>query len=166
MTLNEASDYMMRIVTERSERFSGLPLSVKVERDLMDKLFSPTEKERAARFIAVSIVLSAEGGSSEDEYALSLGAEVKRGEVSEGELSRSLAELDRAIDETVRRLTEAEDVAAELSALCRESEAEYDVFLGEMKKSSRRAMIRSVAFSVIIIIIMILLSFFTRQAAG
>ena len=166
MTLHEAGDYMMRLVSERAERFSGLGLSVKIERDLMDRLFSPTEKEKSARFITVSIVLGREDGVSKDEYALSLGAEVKRGEVHESELSRSLAELDAAITETVRRLSSAEDKGAELSALCRESDAEYDVFLNKMKKSSRISMIRSVAFSVIILLLMILLSFLTRQAAG
>ena len=166
MTLHEAGDYMMRVVSERAERFSGLGLSVKIERDLMDRLYVETKKEKAARFITVSIVLTDESGRTADEYALSLGAEIKRGEVSETELSRSLAELDTAITETLKRLSRAKDTTAELSTLCRESEAEYDLFLEKMKKSSRVSMIRSVGFSLIILILMIVLSFLTRQAAG
>ena len=165
MKFNEASEYMMSLVSERIERFSGLGLTVKIERDLMDKMFSHTENERAARFITVSLVISA-SEASEDEYALSLAADVKRGEVSEDELAKSLRELDEAIDETVARISASADAGAEISALCHESEAEYDLFLAEMKKSSKKAMLRSVLFSGLIFIIMIILSLVTKYAAG
>ena len=166
MKFSEANEYMMRVVGERAERFSGLDLTVKIERDLMDRMFSPTDKERSARFITVSLVISAVDGAKEDEYALSLGAEVKHGEVDEGELSKSLAELDAAIDETVTRLSAAEYIPTEISRMCRESEEEYDLFLAEVKKSSRRAMIRSAVFSGIIIILMLAFSLIAKYAAG
>ena len=165
MQFKEAGEYMMSLVTERVERFSGLGLTVKIERDLMDKMFSHTENERAARFITASLVISADNDST-DEYALSLSAEIKHGEVNEDELSKSLKELDTAIEETVARLSASEDAGAEVSVLCRESEAEYDLFLGEMKKSNKKAMIRSVVFSGLIFIIMIILSLVTKYAAG
>ena len=166
MQINEAIEYMMNAASERAYRFDGLGLTVRVERDLMDKTFSPTEKERAAKYITVSIVILAEDGGSEDEYALSLGAEVKHGRVDENELSGALAEFDGAIGETVSRLTSATDITEEISRLCRESEAEYDVFLTEVKKSAKKQMIRSLVFSAIIILLMAIMSLVTKYAAG
>ena len=161
MTVNEALRRMRARIEEAVSRLSPFGVELARETEYMNSLYKPTEDEKRARFISVSVIISAEGLKDEDVYYLTLSAEIKRGQVNEELLQKSENEFERYLSDAEKRLGEAENPAAALAELSAEANAEWTEMLGKLETAKKRATVVNIvggALMLIGIVILILLA--------
>ena len=157
MLLNEAIKKMHEAAVSSSERFEYLGLATKIELDYMDKLLNPVSSPEGAKFVFVSTVIS-HGADAKDEYSMSLGAEIQRGNVDGDVLERDIVDFISMTEEVYERLSECEDINEEIRSLTAETSDEYSSFLESFPMSDKKnrktmiAVIAAVVFAVAAII--------------
>lgn len=134
---------MTELANALSEKFAGSGINADVQPGLLDRKMEAADSISKAKYIDVSIVLTAEGNGGDEEYCLTLGAEIFRGAVSES-LYRDMDEFKQIVAETVQRLKDSENKAAGIRALIKEAEGELDGVLSDIKKRRRKTIITAV----------------------
>lgn len=151
MTANEALERITARVNEAKARFVGLGVKVNTETEYMNSLFKSTDNPARAKFMSVSLIISADGLCDDDIYYLSLSCEVKGKKVDEAMLEKSEAEFEKYLNDTVTRLAEG-DPKAVLEALSKEANAEWEEVLGKLQKSQKRATLINIIGGALIVV--------------
>lgn len=140
MRAEEALEKMTELANALSESFAGSGVNADVQPGLLDRKMDAADSISKAKYIDVSIVLSAEESGEDEEYCLTLGAEIFRGTVSES-LYRDMNEFTELVTKTAERLKGSENKAAVIKALIKEAEGELDGVIADIKKRRRKAII-------------------------
>lgn len=143
MRAEEALEKMTELVNALSKKFAGSGVNADVQSGLLDRKMDAADSISKAKYIDVSLVLSAEENGGDEEYCLTLGAEIFRGTVSES-LYRDMDEFTELVARTAERLNGIENKAEGIKALIKESEGELDGVISDIKKRRRKAIITAV----------------------
>ncbi len=153
MRIYEAVERMHEALDGVEALFLGFGLSVLREEFYSDRLLRDTSPERA-KFVNVTLVLKAVGAEGESaEHRIGIGAEVKRGEVSETDFSEAAAEFSRRVKEALDMLRENEDTRAVIAELDRCALLEYE----KLVKSYERAAPKMIAAIIICAVVAVAL---------
>ena len=152
MTLNEAISKMRSVVADSMEMLDGNGFTMSVDTDYMNQMLASVENEKKAKYVTVSLVITAEGINEGDEYCMSLGAMIARGGVDEAQLKKDIGGYMDMVKEAVEVLKGYENKTEGLKYLTDKASEEYEQLLKkieeEQKKNRRLAMIGNVVFIV------------------
>lgn len=134
MTVYEATEKMLEAARAEMPRFEALDFKCDTEVTYHDRKFAEATADKA-RYITVSLIITATQGEDAEplEYALGIGAELRRNEISDEELGASIGEFRTECESTENALSSAEDRASELKVLIEHSDAEYAALLKKLK---------------------------------
>lgn len=134
------------------ERLSRFGLDMKIEVDYMNGFFRSMDNPERARYATVSLVMTTEGIKEGDEYCLSLGADIKRGNVDDSRLAEDIVKFEEFAAECERTLEENETALDGLTVLTEKANLEYEKLLAEIdeeqKKSRKISLIGNIVFIV------------------
>lgn len=164
MKLDEALSAMTSLVEEQSKRFIGLGVTAKIETDLMDRALGSVTSPKKARFVTVTLVLSAEGITEGEEYCLSLGAEIKGSKVNET-IAKDMDSFVNMVDEALEQLSSYENKAEGIKALATAASREFDELVDKIKGESKKQKITGL-ISVLAIIAIFALFIFITMTGG
>ena len=77
MTVSEAIAKMQATVDASREKLEGNGFVMSVETDYMNGMLRTVDTPERARYVTVSLVVSAEGVAEGEEYCMSLGADIR-----------------------------------------------------------------------------------------
>lgn len=150
MRTSEAILKMTAIAESAKERLSRFGLDMKIEVDYMNGFFRSMEDPKHARYATVSLVMTTEGVKEGDEYCLSIGASIKRGNVDDARLAEDIVKFEEFLADTERVLEEHETVLEALTALTEKANQEFEKLMAEIdeeqKKSRKISMIGNIVF--------------------
>ena len=157
MTLDEALVLMNQKVDELLPLLDISGIKVTRETGFLNSLFMTAKNPKRAKFATVTLTLSAEGVEEENEYCISLTAEVKFGKVNEEKLALSFSEFEKYVKETAERLNAEGDATKTVLALSKEANAEYEKLLAELENARKKSQKISAIGTVLVVVgIMIL----------
>lgn len=152
-----AIEKMTAAAESAAEKIRESGLSVSVEHSYMTALLQSTDNPKKAKFITVSVVISAEDTKKGDEYCLSVGAEIRGGKIDDGQLERDLTAFDEMVSETLSRLSEYDSNSAAITALANEAQAEYEKLVEKLRADQKKQrIISAIGLSLVIVGIVIL----------
>ena len=151
MNVNEALERITAKVNEAARRFDGLGVNVTTETEYMNAFFKPTDSPAKARFMSVSLIISAEGLRDEDIYYLTLSCEIKGKRVDEALLEKSESEFEKYLNDTAERLADGTPKEV-LQTLSKEANAEWEEVLGRIQKSQKRATLINIIGGALIVV--------------
>ena len=155
MKLELARSKMTEIAEGAAERLRALGVEATVEFDYMDGMLRSVEPGKRVRYLTVSVIIAAEGIAKGEEYCLSLGAMLRRGEIDEEMLTRDSDKFNEMINDTVKRLEGAESVTEVIKQMTTEAEAECEKLLEKLEADNKRNRRISTISSVVIFVIII-----------
>ena len=148
-----------------AEKIREIGLSASVECSYMSALLQTVESPKRAKFVTVSVVISAEDTARGDEYCLSVGAEIRGGAVDDSLLERDLSSFSDMVEETVERLSGFDSLSKGVSVLASEAEAEYCRLLEKLRADQKKQrLISAIGLSLAVIGIVILFVVATLSA--
>ena len=163
MTVNEAIAKMQAVVEASKDRFSGCGFTMSVETDYMNGMLKSVEDVNKARYVTVSLVVSAEGIKEGEEYCMSLGADIRGKKINENQLNEDIAGYEKMVSEAVEALDGYENKSEGLACLTAKASEEYEKLVAkideEQKKSRRISMIGNIIFIVGIALLFIVALF-------
>ena len=160
-----AIEKALAVAESAAERIRGTGLFASVEQSFMTALLQTTDNPKRAKFITVSLVISAEDTKKGDEYCLSVGLEIRGGRVDDGQLERDLGSFEEMVSETLERLSEFESNGAAVTALAGEAQAEYDKLVERLSADQKKQrIISAIGLSLMFIGILILFIVATLSA--
>ena len=165
MKLSEAIERMTEVAEAAMERLARFGLNMKVEVDYMNAFFKTVEKPEKAKYATVSLVMTTEGVKEGDEYCISLGVDIKRGNVDDAQLAEDSKKYEEMAMECERVLDSHETVLEGLTVLTERATAECEKLMAEIeeeqKKSRKIAMIGNIVF-ILGIAILFLVAIFSK----
>ncbi len=160
-----AIDKMRATAEEAAEKIRAAGVYAKVECSYMNALLQTVENPKRAKFITVSVVISAEDTKKGDEYCLSVGAEIRGGRVEEAQLERDLSSFGDMIDETLERLSGFENKGEGVSVMANEAQAEYERLVEKLRADQKKQrIISAIGLSLVFVGIVILFIVATLSA--
>ena len=152
MTVSEAIAKMQSTVEASKEKFEACGFVMSVETDYMNGMFKSVEDIKKARYVTVSLVVSAEGIAEGEEYCMSLGAEIRGRQIDENRLDEDILNYHKMVDEAAELLEGYENKKDGLDALIKKASEEYAKLVARIeednKKRRRLSMISNVIFIV------------------
>lgn len=155
MKIYEAVARMHTAVDGVEALFEGYGLSISREEFYSDEQLLDTSPERA-KFVNVTLILSvsrSDGSGERAEHRIGIGAEAKRGEVSEAAFSEAEAEFSKRVKEALDMLREDDDTLAAIAELDRRAAEEYE----KIAKEYERALPKRIAAIVICLVVAVAL---------
>ncbi len=160
-----AIEKMTATAEAAAEKIRTIGLSASVERSYMNPLLQTTDNPKKAKYITISVVISAPETKAGEEYCLSVGAEMRGGKIDEAMLEKDLSTLDSMIDETIERLSSFDNKTEGVATLANEAEEEYraliDKLAGEQK---RQRIISAIGLALVFIGLIVLFTVATLTA--
>ena len=157
MKLNEALQLMNEKVDAAEKKFIDAGVTVTRETRYMNAIFAEIPSERGARFVSVTLNLSAENVDEENIFCLSLTAEIKKGAVNEEKLNLSFAEFDKYVESTEKDLKEGESLTAAINELSRKANEDYEKLLDDLNKMKAKQQKISFLSTVIVLVGVVIL---------
>ena len=150
MTVSEAIAKMQATVEGSKEKLEGNGFVMSVETDYMNGLFKSVEDKKKAKYVTVSLVISAEGVEEGEEYCMSLGADIRGKNVNEKQLGEDIEHYNKMVSDAAEVLSEYEDKVEGLGVLTKKAGEEYEKLMAkieeEQKKSRKISMIGNIIF--------------------
>lgn len=152
MTVSEAIAKMQATVEASREKLEGNGFVMSVETDYMNGMLRTVDTPERARYVTVSLVVSAEGVAEGEEYCMSLGADIRRKKVDETQLDKDIQNYLTMVDEAAEVIANYEDKTEGLAHLTKKASEEYEKLVAkieeEQKKSRKVALIGNIIFIV------------------
>ncbi len=152
MTVNEAIEKMQATVEASKQKLLDNGFTMSVETDYMNGMLGSVNDLKKAKYVTVSLVISAEGTAEGEEYCMSLGADIRTKKVNEEQLNRDIESYQKMVDDAVEVLAGYENKNEGLLSLTAKASEEYEQLLAkieeEQKKSRRVSMIINIVFIV------------------
>ena len=152
MTVSEAIAKMQAVVEASKERLDGCGFTMSVETDYMNGMLKSVEDVNKARYVTVSLVVSAEGVKEGEEYCMSLGADIRGKRINENQLNEDISGYEKMVSEAVEVLDGYENKNEGLAYLTAKASEEYEKLVAkieeEQKKSRKISMIGNIIFIV------------------
>lgn len=149
---------MTEIVSLAAERFTELGITAKIETDYMNRMLGPVGSIEKAKYITVTLILSTDEIQKDEEYCLSLGAEIKGSNIDDSILEKSIANFEQMIEETVDKLSEYENKTEAITVLAQTASEEVERLMEKIKASEKKQrLITYIGIAVIIVIFVILM---------
>ena len=164
MLLKEAIKIMTEATNGVAGEFSALGISSKIEVEYMDKLMNPVTSSDVAKFVFLSVVISGDA-TNQNEYSMSLGAEIKGGSVNEEILYNDIKDFLAMADEVYERLANSPNIDEDIREMTKETSDEYSSFLESFPMADKKhkktivAVTAAVVFAVAAIVAVTILAF-------
>jgi hypothetical protein len=163
MTLENAVERMTEAAELAAAKLREAGASVSVEVDYMNS-YLKTVDEAQAKFVTTSLVITAEGIPEGKEYCISLGAELRRGNIDAERLECDILKFEKLVDEAADRIYACENKSEAVSALATEAEAEFDKLVEKLNEDHRKGkLISAIGMGLVIIGVVILFIIATLQ---
>ena len=150
MTVNEAIEKMQAIVEASKQKLTDNGFTMSVETDYMNGMLVSVNDLKKAKYVTVSLVISAEGTPEGEEYCMSLGADIRSKNVNESQLDKDIKSYQKMVDDAVDILSGYENKNEGLASLTAKASEEYAQLLAkieeEQKKSRRISLIINIVF--------------------
>lgn len=125
-------------VTAAKERLDALDVITSTEIAYMDVWMRTITDPLKAKYVTVSLVISADGIDSGDEYCLSVGAKVSKKNAEKGLIERDIKEFDNLVDEAVEKISGAERAADAVNELANAASNEFDDLVTKIQASEKK----------------------------
>ena len=138
MTLNEAVERMNALAKAAEERLSVYGFDTKIESEYMNTSFQTVENPKKAKFVTTALVVSGEGVAEGDEYCMSIGAQIIRGNIDDAQLERDSGKFNQMVDEMIATLEKHEDKIAGLNELTTKANEEYKKLMDGIEENQKK----------------------------
>lgn len=160
-----AIEKMLATAGVAAEKIRAIGLSAAVEKSYMNPLLQTVDNPKKAKYITVSVVISAPETKAGEEYCLSVGAEMRGGRVDEDLLEKDLSTLNNMIDETIDRLSTFDNKGEGVATLANEAEEEYRALVDKLSADQKKQrIISAIGLALVFIGIIILFTVATLTA--
>ena len=143
-------------------RAAGALVSVAVE---YLSSYLKTVDEAHAKFVTVSLVITSDGLPEDEEYCISLGAELRRGNIDSERLECDILKFEKLVAEAEGRISAVENKREAITALAAEAAAEFDRLVAKLNEDHRKGKIIS-AIGMALVIIGVILLFIVATLEG
>ena len=152
ITVSEAIGKMQSTVAHAMERLEGNGFTMSVETDYMNQMLASVSDPKKAKYVTVSLVISADGIAAGDEYCMSLGAMISRSGINDERLEKDIESYNSMVNEALEVLSGYDNKKEGLEFLTKKASEEYEKVLAkieeERKKSKRIVTISNIVFIV------------------
>ena len=138
MNLNEALKVMHERADMLADKFTAAGVTVTKEQKYLSPVFAELENEKRAKYVIVSLTLSAPGLEEEYEYCLSIGTDLRRGRINMEKLEKSLDEFTYYAESALGRITDENNVKETLYKLSAEANEEHEKLIAELRESQKK----------------------------
>ena len=159
MKVTEAYEKIKAEVENALPLFDGIKVNVSVENEICDGNLDTIEDISRAKSISSTLVIGADGLTEDDNYCLYLGLDVKRGEVKDDEVNKTVSEFRKTLEEVRSTLAVSEDTTKTLLELGKAAEEEFEEVMKQIKKSSRISGIAAALFGIGVLILFLVATF-------
>lgn len=167
MNYKEALERMTEAVSKCGEGFDTLGVTAKLEYDYMDRIMKSVDSPEKAKYLTVTLVLRTESTPENEEYCLSLGAEVKNGRVNEDILERDIESFEALVSDTKLKIPEYDSSEIAIRELANQASEEFKLLVQKIKDDEKKQKLTSIigiGCVIAIFIIVTLFSIFTGSA--
>ncbi len=144
MDINQTVERLGEVVKSAEERFKGIGVKTSVEVAYMDSWMRTLDDPSRAKYVTVSLVLTADGVSEGDEYCLSVGARVSRKKVTDEIIERDIAAFNSLVDDAYGRIIAKEDRTEAINELANEAAEDFDKLVANIKTAEKKQRIYSI----------------------
>lgn len=144
MNAKQTVDTLTAAVKAAKERLDELDVVTSTEIAYMDAWMRTITDPLKAKYVTVSLVISADDIDSGEEYCLSVGAKISRKNVEEALIERDIREFDRLVDEAVEKISAAEKAADAVTELANAASNEFDDLVTKIKASEKKQRLYSI----------------------
>ncbi len=156
MTAAEALSKMENAANAAKERLSGYGFDISIHFDYMNFMLKTVETPEKASLFTVSVIIGGNGVPEGDEYCMSLGADKKRGKISDEIFERDLKIFGEMIEYARETLDSYEDKLEGLKKLTDEAAADHEKTVAKLEKAGRIASIANTAFLIGVAVLFII----------
>lgn len=144
MDINQTTERLGEVVKCAAARFKDIGVTTSVEVAYMDSWMRTLDDPARAKYVTVSLVLTAEGVTEGDEYCLSVGAKVSRKRISEEIIERDITAFNSLVDEAYERISAKEDKSEAINELANEASEDFDKLVTNIKTAEKKQRIYSI----------------------